>query len=239
MPQGAEPKEKPDKPEKSDEEKLKGPDHNVTLSEEQGVVELLKKAQKARARAETDPSAWPECVKLYADILKKYPSSVYLDKWEGPEKAADAKKNPPDNPDYDPFKNGLYKSTRERVANDIATLPAGGLEIYRTINDPPARALFQDAQERIDERKMEQVAVDYSSTSVGLPAIAWLAEYSCDSGARRQAISRVDRVLKDPTAKAQTSGLLVRKLLGYLSLGEQANAERTLKELAGRQPEPR
>ena len=144
------------------EEKPKGPDHNVTLAEEQGVVDLLKKAQKAREKAQTDPSVWPECVKYYAEILKKYPNSVYLDKWEGPEIVLIKE------PDNHPFKNGLYKSTRERVAQDIASLPRGGLEIYRAVNDPPAKQLFQEAQDRVDERKMEQVAVEYASTSVGL-----------------------------------------------------------------------
>src|SRR5205823_2017531 len=130
-----------------------GPEHNVTLSEEPGVLELLNKAQKARAKAEKDPEVWPECVKFYAEILKKYPGTVYLDRWEGPEKAEMA------------WKNGLYKSTRERVAKDIASLPAGGLAIYRVINDPPARTLFMEAQDQLDERKMEQVAQEYFPTS--------------------------------------------------------------------------
>ena len=54
--------------------------------EEPGVTDLFNKAAKARARAEKEPEAWPECVKCYADILKKYPNTVYFsDKWEGPQ----------------------------------------------------------------------------------------------------------------------------------------------------------
>ena len=241
----AEPKpvkpDKPDKPDKAEkdkpdappaDDKPKGPDHNVTLAEEQGVLDLLKKAQKARAKAETDASVWPECVKYYAEILKKYPNSVYLEKWEGPEKAMQKE------PDNDPFKNGLYKSTRDRVASDIANLPRGGLEIYRAINDPPAKALFQEAQNRVDERKMEQVAIEYASTSVGLPAMSWLAEVSYDSGARRQAIARIDRVLKDEASKPQSSGLLTRKLLSYIHVADATGAQNTLKDLNAASQDP-
>ena len=101
--------------------KARGPEHNVTLAEEPGVAELLAKAQKARAKAEQDPQAWPECVKFYSEILRKYPHSVYLDRWEGPDRKDLA------------YKNGLYKPTRERVAKDIASLPPAGLAIYRVI----------------------------------------------------------------------------------------------------------
>lgn len=226
--QAAEPKDPPPPA----EEKAKGPDHNVTLAEEQGVVDLLKKAQKAREKAMTDPSVWPECVKYYAEILKKYPNSVYLDKWEGPEKVLIKE------PDNDPFKNGLYKSTRERVATDIASLPRGGLEIYRAVNDPTAKALFQEAQDRADERKMEQVAVEYASTSVGVPAMTWLAEVSYDSGARRQSIARVDRVLKDEASKPLSSGLLIRKVLAFIQLGEVVGAQNALKDLKTASQDP-
>src|SRR5579862_2046058 len=79
-------------------DKIKGPEHNVTLAEEPAVLELFAKAAKARARAEKEPEVWPECVKAYAEILRKFPNTVYLDRWENA-----------DNSDM-AFKNGLYKS---------------------------------------------------------------------------------------------------------------------------------
>ncbi|HYG76643.1 MAG TPA: PQQ-binding-like beta-propeller repeat protein [Planctomycetota bacterium] len=201
------------------EAKAKGPEHNVTLSEEPGVLDLLTKAQKARARAEKDPEVWPECVKYYAEILKKYPNTVYLDRWEGPDKTEMA------------YKNGLYKSTRERVAKDIASLPPGGLNVYRVINDPIARALFNEAQAQFDERQMEQVAQEYFPTSFGDDALLWLAEVSSSRGAHRQTLLRLNQALKHPNPSISKTALLVRMLQAQAGLGDRAGAEKTLQEL--------
>lgn len=201
------------------EAKAKGPEHNVTLTEEPGVLDLLAKAQKARARAEKDPEVWPECVKYYAEILKKYPATVYLDKWEGPDKTEMA------------FKNGLYKSTRERVAKDIASLPPGGLAVYRVINDPAARTLYNDAVEQFDERKMEQVAREYFPTSFGDDALLWLAEISASRGQHRQTLLRLNQALKHPNLSIGKTGLLVRLLQAQLGLNDRASAAKTLQDL--------
>ncbi|HEY3323339.1 MAG TPA: PQQ-binding-like beta-propeller repeat protein [Planctomycetota bacterium] len=199
--------------------KAKGPEHNVTLAEEPGVLELLNKAQKARVRAEKDPEVWPECVRFYAEILKKYPNTVYLDRWEGPDKTDMA------------YKNGLYKSTREKVAGDIASLLPAGLAIYRMINDPAARAIFNDAQEQLDERKMEQVAQEYYPTSFGDKALVWLAEEALDRGMPRQALVYLKQALKHPNPSVSKLGLLVRLLQAQASVGDRAAAEKTLRDL--------
>ena len=64
-------------------------------------------------------------------------------------------------------------------------LPPAGLAIYRVINDQNARSLFNEAQDQMDERKMEQVAQEYFPTSFGDGALSWLAEVSADRGAPR------------------------------------------------------
>lgn len=202
-----------------EEAKAKGPEHNVTLAEEPAVLDLLTKAQKARAKAEQDPQAWPECVKYYGEILRKYPNSVYLDRWEGPDKKDLA------------YKNGLYKSTRERVAQDIASLPPAGLAIYRVISDPPARALFIEAQEGLDARKMEQVARDFFPTSWGDDALAWLAETAAGRGSAREALMRVHQALTHPSPSIPKPALLIRACLQELELGDCAAAEKTLQEI--------
>jgi outer membrane protein assembly factor BamB/tetratricopeptide (TPR) repeat protein len=201
------------------EDKAKGPEHNVTLTEEPGVLELLNKAQKARARAEKDAEVWPEVVKFYSEILKKYPNTVYLDRWEGPDKTEMA------------WKNGLYKSTRERVARDIASLPPGGLATYRVINDPAARNLFLEAQDQFDERKMEQVAQEFFPTSFGDDAMAWLAEISHDRGAARQAVLRLDQALKHPSPTIPKTAALARIVLSYADMGQRPAAEKALADL--------
>jgi len=209
------------------EDKPKGPEHNVTLTEEPGVLELLNKAQKARARAEKDAEVWPECVKFYAEILKKYPNTVYLDRWEGPDKTEMA------------WKNGLYKSTRERVAKDIASLPAGGLATYRVINDPAARTLYMEAQEQFDERKMEQVAQEFFPTSFGDDALAWLAEISHDRGAPRQAVLQLDQALKHPSPTIPKTAALARMVLAQIDMGQKPAAEKTLAALEAALPDPK
>ena len=209
---------------KDTETKATGPEHNVTLAEEPGVLELLSKAQKARAKAEQDPQAWPECVKCYSEILRKYPNSVYLDRWEGPDKKDLA------------YKNGLYKSTRERVAKEIASLPPAGLAIYGVINDPAARALFLEAREELDARKMDQLARDFFATSWGDQALAWLAEIDSGRQAPREALTHVTQALKHPHPSIPRIGLLVRECLAQIELGDSAGAAKTLQETEGLLP---
>jgi len=228
-PNGAGEKPKGDKP-KDDKDQAKGPDHNVTLNEEAGVLELLKKAQKAREKAETDPQAWPECVKHYSEILKKYPNTVYLERWEGTD---------PKDPAAMAWKNGLYKSTRERVARDIASLPAGGLSIYRIINDPPARNLYNDAAENFDERKMEQAATEYFPTSFGDDALAWLSELAYGRNAPRLALMRLNQTLEHPSSSVPKVSLLARKTLVLAKAGDAAGAEKALKETETASADPK
>jgi len=125
-------------------------------------------------------------------MLRRNPAqvsnTVYLDRWEGPDKATW------------PFKNGLYKSTRERVAREIALPAAAALAVYRAVNDPVAGALYAEAREQFDDRKMEQVARDYFSTSSGEPAAAWLAEVEMDSGDVRSALARLKQAAAHPAA---------------------------------------
>lgn len=209
---------------KDTEIKATGPEHNVTLAEEPGVLELLSKAQKARAKAEQDPQAWPDCVKSYSEILRKFPNSVYLDRWEGPDKKDLA------------YKNGLYKSTRERVARDIASLPPAGLAIYRVISDPAARALFLEAKEELDARKMEQLARDYFATSWGDQALAWLAEVDSGRLAPREALAHLVQALKHPNPSLSRIGLLARECLAHMELGDCPGAQKTLQEIEGLLP---
>ncbi len=209
-------------------EKPKGPEHNVTLMEEHGVTDLFNKAAKARARAEKEPEAWPECVKCYADILKKYPNTVYLDKWESADKehALTA------------YKNGLYKSTRERVAAEIASLPPAALTVYRVINESSARSLYLEGQEQFDEHKMEQVARDYFQTSWGNDALAWLGEFSVERGAWRDAAERFRLAAANPGNAATPMSVLVRMVLAQSRLGDKAGALKTFAEIQDAAKDP-
>lgn len=208
-----------DKDKKEKDKDKNGPDHNVTLLEEPGANDLFNRAKKARTAAEKNPELWPDCVKHYADILKKYPNSVYLEKWEGPENTEPA------------YKNGLYRSVRERVAAELATLPANALAVYRVTYDPPARALFVEGQQQFDERKMEQAARDYFLTSWGDNALAWLSESSYERGAVRESLTRAKRAQERPGTVSTPTGLLARELLAQIKLGEKASAEKTLAAL--------
>ncbi|HLX62448.1 MAG TPA: tetratricopeptide repeat protein [Planctomycetota bacterium] len=200
----------------AEKDKGAGPEHNVTLMEEPGVKELFNKAAKARARAENEPEAWPDCVKAYSDILKKYPNTVYLDKWEGPDKALSA------------YKNGLYKSTRERVFAEIASLPPAALAVYRITNDPPARALFIEGQEQFDPHKMEQVARDYFATMWSNDALGWLGESAYEHGAWRDAAEWLRQAAANPGKNSTPLGLMVRETLALARAGNKDGAAKTL-----------
>ncbi|MEI6234517.1 MAG: PQQ-binding-like beta-propeller repeat protein [Planctomycetota bacterium] len=209
-------------------DKPKGPEHNVSLMEEPGVNDLFNKAAKARARAEKEPEAWPECVKCYADILKKYPHTVYLDKWEGPDK---------EHP-VTAYKNGLYKSTRERVAAEIASLPPAALTVYRVVNESAARTLYIEGQDTFDERKMDQVARNYFQTTWSNDALAWLGEASYERGATREAAERLKKAVANPGKNATPMSVLARLLLAQIRSADKAGAAKTVTSIEDAMKDP-
>ncbi len=210
-------------------DKPKGPEHNVTLMEEHAVNDLFNKAAKARAKGETDPDAWPDCVKAYADILKKFPNTVYLDKWEGSDK---------EHP-LTAYKNGLYKSTRERVAREIASLPPAAMSVYRVTNEPLAQALYVEGKDQFDERKMEQVARNYFQTSWSNDALTWLGEAAFERGQWRDAAENYRNALANPGKAATPMSVRVRLLLTQTHSGDKAGAVKTLAEIETAMKDPR
>ena len=220
---GEEP-EKPPAPKPA--EKPKGPDHNVGLNEDPAVTDLFNRAKKTRARAEADPEAWPECVKIYLEILKKHRNSVYLDRWEGPENTEPA------------YKNGVYKSARERALADLATLPPAALAVYRAIAEPAVRALYFDARENFDAHKMEELARDYPLTQSGAEAQVWLAEYAFERGAWKDAAARFLKLAEKPVASLKPTAALARAVLAEIHAGDKEGANKTLVTLTDASASP-
>lgn len=220
--------EKPDggnvgdgKKKKEKQEKPTGPEHDVTLNEEENVLRLLKKARKARAAAEAgDPGSWPACVKIYVELLRKYPHTVYLERWAGDGK-----------PNADKYGLGLYRSTSERVLRDLATLPPTGLKVYQVVADSEARRLYDRARRALDDRLMSRVASLYFPSSWGDDALAWLAERAYDAGSCRQALSYLRRLRQHPSSSVPKPAVLARTIMIRLRLGEVKEAEKTLAEL--------
>lgn len=210
------------------DEKPKAPEHNVTLNEEDEVGRLLKKAAQAREKAATDPEAWPDCIKAYSTILEKYPGTVFLYRWEGDggEKASSW------------GKGGVYRSTAEKVATELASLPPEALKIYRAVNDSTARSLYRQAEQDLDERKMELVAQTYFSTSLGDSALAWLGERAYDLGSYRQAITQLRRIETLPDADVPKMAAWGRRFLAELKAGLHDQAAETLKQIEDGLKEP-
>jgi outer membrane protein assembly factor BamB len=206
--------EKPKDP-KGEKPKDDRPEHTVTLAEEPGVLDLLARAKKAGERAEKDPTEWHNCVKFYAEIMRKYPQTVYLHEHKD-----------------SAFRMGLYRSTRERVAADIAALPPAGLKVYQLINDPVARSLFTEARQSLNTRGMEKVAQDYFCTAYGDDALAWLAEAAYNRGAFRQVISGLRQIQKHPASDIGKTPARVLSLLALTRLGDKAGAAAALKEIS-------
>ena len=207
------------KPAKTLADKANGPDHNVGLNEDPAATDLFNRAKKARARAEANPEAWPECVKDYLEILKKHRNSVYLDKWEGPNNTEPA------------YKNGLYRSARERAMNELATLPPAALAVYRAIAEPVVRQSYQEAREQFDPHKMEELARDYPLTSWGQSALVWLAEYAFDRGAWKDAAARFLALAETPDGDLKPPVALARALLAQIHAGDKESAITTLAAL--------
>ncbi|MCW8131724.1 MAG: PQQ-binding-like beta-propeller repeat protein [Planctomycetota bacterium] len=215
------PKKEEPKKEEPKEEKPKGPEHNVTLSEEEDVTRLLKKAKTARTKAEQDPEAWPDCIKAYSDILAKYPNTVYLARWEGD--GLESAKG---------YGLGVYRSTSEKVAEELASLPAAALRIYRAVNDGTAQALMGEAMETQNEAPMEKVAQTYFTTSWGDDALIWLAAMDADHGADRQALTRLARIEKHPDPSVPKVTVLALTVVECLKAGQRAEAQKNFEALA-------
>ncbi|MBI3828208.1 MAG: tetratricopeptide repeat protein [Planctomycetes bacterium] len=195
----------------------------MTLNEEDEVNRLLAKAKAAREKAEKDPEVWPEAVKAYSDILAKFANTVYLSNW------TDNKENGRKNLGWG---LGVYRSTAEKVAEELATLPPAGLKIYRAVNDGAAQALMAETLETQNEAPMEKVAQTYFSTSWGDDALLWLGEIAYDRDASRQALSRLDRIEKHPDPSVPRVAVLARALLANMKVGLHDEAAKNYEALA-------
>jgi outer membrane protein assembly factor BamB len=209
------------KTEAKKDDKPEGPEHEVLLNEDDEVKRLIRRAEKARADAEAgDTSAWPICVKAYADVLRKHPNAVYLDRWAG-DGQADAKS----------YGLGVYRSVWERVSKDLAALPPTGLKIYQAVNDGEAGRLYREASAALDVRRMEQVAAIFFSTSWGDDAAAWLAEHAHGEGADRRAVQYLRQLLTHPSPSVPMTAALSRLAPALARLGEITEARKVLAEL--------
>lgn len=206
-------------PEKVEEKRA--PEHNVTLEEDEAVNMLLKRARDAAAKAAQEPESWPVCVKAYSEILAKHTDKVYLYRWAGDDQA-----------DAGGYGLGVYRSVAEKVAEELAALPPAGLAVYRAVNDPPARGLFLEAQEKLDERQLNTIARTYFSTSWGDDALFWLAAIACDRGAHRQALVHLGQLAKHPDAGVPQAAVLSQTLLCQVKAGRRAEAQQTLERLS-------
>lgn len=219
---------KKDEPKKEKEEKPKGPEHNVTLNEEEEVARLLAKAKAAREKAEKDPEAWPDCVKAYSDILAKHPNTVFLARWSGDNQE-----------DSRAWGQGVYRSTAEKVAEELASLPEAAQRIYRAVNDGAAQALMVEAQSSQNEAPMEKVAQTYFTTSWGDDALLWLGEMAYDRGADRQAQSRWSKIEKHPDASVSKTALLARIALASAKSGLREEAQKAYDKLTEALKDPK
>ncbi|MBE7464889.1 MAG: PQQ-binding-like beta-propeller repeat protein [Planctomycetes bacterium] len=207
----------------AEEPKPEGPEHNVLLNEEEEVKRLLKKARKAR-----EAEDWPTCVRAYADILQKFPTTVYLYRWQGDgEEKARA------------WGLGVYRSTAEKINEELASLPEGGRRVYLVMNDTAARGLLNEAQERLDERQAEQVAQSYFSSSLGDDALMWLGEVAYDRGAHRQALVRLQQIEKHPEPSVPKVAVLARLFLSQVGAGLADQARSTLDRLRTAAQDPK
>jgi outer membrane protein assembly factor BamB len=217
---------KGEKAEKAEEKK--GPEHGVTLEEDETVTTLLKKAREAAVKAVKDPEAWPVSVKAYSEILAKHADKVYLYRWSGDnEEGARA------------YGLGVYRSVAEKVGEELAGLSPAGLAVYRAMHDSTARGMYADAQERLDEREMETVGRTYFSTTWGDDALLWLGEMAYDRGANRQAVARLARIAKHPDPSAPALAVKVRTFLAELKVGHRDEAEKLLPRIAELAKDPK
>lgn len=68
------------------------------------------------------------------------------------------------------------------AADRIAGLPEEGLKLYRTLYDPQAQELFEQARQSLDRSSLRRVVLHYFHTSYGDRALDLLADLQFDAG---------------------------------------------------------
>ena len=80
-----------------------------------------------------------------------------------------------------------FYSLRREVSLTIGQLPPEGLALYRTLYDPPAESLYEQAVAAGDMDGLTRIATEYRYTAAGVKALDALAQHAFDHARFTQA----------------------------------------------------
>ncbi len=126
-----------------------------------------------------------------------------------------------------------YESARIQAHRQIATLPAAGLQAYRTLNDAEAASLLEQARARHDPALLRTVVQRFLLTGAGDDASAILAEWLMDEGhfAEAAGLLRTIRLIY-PDSDLPAWLIPSRLCICLAAMGQHQRAEELLSQLA-------
>ncbi len=126
---------------------------------------------------------------------------------------------------------GQYISLRVRANEIIAGMDPKGLRLYRSLYDPQARQLFNEAQETGRLAPMQQLVDQYVNTSLGAGALEYLAAMYFDRGRFSQAAFAWRRVMEFGDESYRRDVLLAKIAIANHLAGEKAASAQAAAEL--------
>ncbi len=128
----------------------------------------------------------------------------------------------------------LWISPRAEAHRRIGRLPPRGMEVYRTVCDPLAQKLLQEARSRNDRQLLAEVVARYFYTPAGSEALRLLGSALLDWQESLRAALCFERMLDRTGAAQQSPETLFRAALAFRRSGNTARTEQVWKQLSAR-----
>jgi outer membrane protein assembly factor BamB/tetratricopeptide (TPR) repeat protein len=131
----------------------------------------------------------------------------------------------------------VSNSVRGEALRLLSALPPKGLETYKAVHGPRARALLKEAIDSDDLHVLVQVVQRYPHTDAGAEAAERLGSYHLDRGNRDLAGRCFVALLDRPSADRLPPATLYKAAIACRLANDKAHAEQAWKALAARAPD--
>ncbi len=129
-----------------------------------------------------------------------------------------------------------FHSLRQEVSRTIGQMPPEGMVLYRTLYDPPAEQLYEQAMATGDAGLLSQIAAEYLHTSLGPKALDAMAQRSFDHAQFAQAGRYWAMSLELDIPADAVALTLARMAAAYHMAHDPAAADRVFQRLISEYP---
>jgi outer membrane protein assembly factor BamB len=134
---------------------------------------------------------------------------------------------------------GLMMSAREAAGEKLAAMGPEGLDVYRTLYEPQARAMYERAMAAGDEEGLHELTWRYFHTQHGRKGLSALGSLHFDRGQFATAAFCWQRLLEVAADEASRAELLARLAAADHLGGEEPMAQKAADELKAKYPQAR